>query len=253
MPGGIVSTAAAARSKKELNIFGLTRETFQRWRRDLRPARLAGLFLFEFVVVLLGVLAAQWVADWAEDRRLTREAEVQFAQARDAGIRLAQVADYWSKVSPCMVDRAAQIARLAAAGGTMSAAEIGRPALPTGQMPTWDEAVRRAAYARFGDEKMGVIANLEVGVEITMDTSRLIRDGWSTFALLDPANGTPTDADRANVRLAAIRVMDYVRLMRANGVAEEMEILGVPADQWHVGELEPLGVDRCGMLLDWQK
>ena len=48
------------------------------WRR-LREGSLAKLFLFEFVVVMLGVLAAQAVAEWAgeraEDRRLASAME----------------------------------------------------------------------------------------------------------------------------------------------------------------------------------
>lgn len=198
-------------------------------------------------------MAAQWAADWAEDRRLADEAAVQFAQSRDAAIRLGQVMAYWQKVGPCLIDRARQVSQVAASGGTMTAAEIGRPALPSAQMPVWDPDVRRAAYARFGEEKMDVIAGLEVGLSIAMETSGLIRDGWSTFALLDPANGTPTDADRANVRLAAIKVMDYVRLMRSNGVTEEMKVLGVKPEQWQSLDLARSGVDQCGMLLNWQK
>ena len=219
----------------------------------MRPAKLAGLFVFEFTVVLLGVLAAQAVADWAEDRRLLREAEVQYMQARDQAIELAQVHAYWAKVAPCLADRARGIARVAADGGSLSAADIGRPALPTVRMPAWDADVRRVAYARYGKQKMDAIAGLEVAVMVTIDTSIRIREGWSKFALLDPKNGTPSDADRANVRLAAIGVIDYVRVMGSNTPSSEMEILGVPRAEWETVDLTAQGLDSCGLILNWQR
>lgn len=219
----------------------------------MRPTRLAGLFLFEFTVVLLGVLAAQAVADWAEDRRLLHEAEMQYTQARDQAIELARVHAYWAKVAPCLADRARGIARLAADGGTLSAADIGRPALPTVRMPAWDPDVRRVAYARYGKQKMDAIAGLEVAVMVTIDTSIRIREGWSKFALLDPRNGTSSDADRANVRLAAIGVIDYVRVLGSNTPSDEMEILSVPRAEWETVDLKAQGLDDCGLILNWQR
>ena len=252
MPGGIVSTAAAARSKKELNIFGLTRETFQRWRRDSRLPRLIGLFVFEFTVVLLGVLAAQWVADWAEDRRLTREAEVQYAQARQQSIMAANVQKYWARVGPCLRERAKAVARAASAGETMTSAAIGRPALPLTRMPTWDEDVRRAAIRRYGQQRMDAIEFFEGRTQIMTETMIQIRDAWSTFALLDTSNGQPSNIDRANVRAAAISVMDYVRVLGYNDSSPAMDALGVPRAEWSSGELQDTAVDACGLIKDWQ-
>ena len=202
--------------------------------------------------MLLGVLAAQAVADWAEDRRLWREAAAQYQQARDQAIDQARIMAYWADVGTCLIDRAREVARVAADGGTLPASSIGRPALPSARMPTWDEDVRRVAYVRYGKEKMDTIAGFEVGVMILTETSLRIRDGWSTFALLDPANGTPSDQDRANVRLAAISVMDHIRLMRANSPAADMKVLGVPPAEWKAYDPRPWEVDRCGLIVNWQ-
>ena len=233
-------------------IFKLTREGAARWLSEARLYRLAGIFLFEFVVVLLGVLAAQEVADWADDRRLAREAGVQFQQAREQAIRNAGVQKYWATVAPCLIERAREVARLAANGETMSAAEIGRPALPMTRMPSWDEDVRRAAIARFGSARMDAIANFEVNVEIARETTIGTRDNWATFALLDPANGTPSDVDRGNVRLAAIKVSDYIRLMRYNDPVADMDALEVPRAEWENVGIGNTPVDRCGFIRDWQ-
>jgi hypothetical protein len=230
----------------------LTRANVAQWLGSGRAARLAGLFLFEFVVVLLGVLAAQAVADWGEDRRLTRDAEVQFREARAQAIESARTMAFWAAVGPCLIERAQQVARVAASNQTMTAAQIGRPALPWLRMPAWDEDVRRAAIARIGRRQMDALAQMEAGVAIAMETSFGVRNGWSTFALLDPSNGVPTDLDRSNVRLAAIQVVDHIRVLVVNTPAEQMDALGIKRSEWETVDFNTPQFDRCGLIRDWR-
>lgn len=201
---------------------------------------------------MLGVLAAQAVADWGEDRRLTRDAEVQFREARSSAIQSAGTLAFWRAVAPCLIGRAQQVAQMAASDQTMTAAQIGRPSLPWLRMPTWDEDVRRAAISRFGADAMGAIGGMEVRAEIGLETTIRVRDAWSTFALLDPVNGPPTEADRGNVRLAAIRVIDHIRVLQANNPAEAMDALGVKRSEWEVIDFETAQYDRCGLLREWR-
>jgi hypothetical protein len=119
-------------------------------------------------------------------------------------------------------------------------------------MPAWDEDVRRAAIARFGKPQMDAVAQMEAGVEIALETSVRVRDAWSTFALLDPANGTPTDLDRGNVRLAAIQVADHIRVLAVNTPAEQMDVLGIKRSEWEVVDFNTTQFDRCGLLRDWR-
>jgi hypothetical protein len=119
-------------------------------------------------------------------------------------------------------------------------------------MPSWSENVRTAAIARFGKERMDAIASSESGVQIMMGTNVQIRDRWSTFALLDAANGPPSDVDRGNVRLAAISVIDLVRMMGYNDPSEVMEPLGVPQAEWKKFEIDGAAIDRCGLITNWQ-
>ena len=217
-----------------------------------RLARFSGVFVFEFVVVMLGVLAAQAVADWGEDRRLTRDAEVQFREARSSAIQTAGTLAFWAAVGPCLIERAQHVAQVAAGDQTMTAALIGRPSLPWLRMPTWDEDVRRAAISRFGADEMGAIFGMEVRAEIGLETTIRVRDAWSTFALLDPVNGPPTEVDRGNVRLAAIRVIDHIRVLQANNPTEAMDALGVKRSEWQVIDFETEPYDRCGLLREWR-
>lgn len=214
--------------------------------------RLAGVFVFEFVVVLLGVVAAQAVADWADDRRLGREAAAQFQQARAAAIQVAIIQHHWRTVSACLGQRAQAVARAAANGEPMTAAEIGRPALPATTMPVWDPEVRRAAIARYTPLEIEAIEYFENRAMILTETTIRARDGWSTFAMLDPANGPASAVDRGNVRLAAISVVDHMRLLGYADPAEPMAALGVAASEWQRPNFEPGRIDACGLLNDWR-
>lgn len=208
--------------------------------------------MFEFVVVLLGVLAAQAVADYADDRRLAHAADVQFAQARLAAIDIANIMHYWRTVGPCMSDRARKVARAAAGDETMSAAAIGRPAMPYTRMPSWDEDVRQAALARFTAAQMEAIDFFEGRAEVIGETTSRVRDSWATFAMLDPAIGSPSAVDRGNVRLAAISVVDHIRLLGYNDPTAEMAALGVPTSEWQRWPFDAGRVDTCGMILNWR-
>lgn len=72
---------------------------------------------------------------------------------------------------------------------------------------------------------MDAIASSETALQIMMGTNAQIRDRWSTFALLDAANGPPSD---------------------------EMEPLGVPQVDWKKFEIEGVPIDRCGLIPAWQ-
>lgn len=50
------------------------------------------------MVVLLGVLAAQAMADWAEERRLGHEAPAQLQQVRRQAIEVARALHFWNTV-----------------------------------------------------------------------------------------------------------------------------------------------------------
>ena len=234
-------------------MFKLTRAETEKGLDRHKVLHLAGLFLFEFIVVLLGVMAAQAAADWAEDRRLTHAAEVQFREARESALRSAQSMNFWATVGPCLIDRVKEVSRAAANGETLAAARIGRPALPWMSMPEWDPELRRAAIARYGQAQMNSLAQMEAGVDIARETTIRLRDAWSTFLLLDPADGPPSDADRANVRLAAIRAIDHIRVLEVNAPTDEMKGLGIDAKEWKGGSPVADDLDGCGLIRNWHQ
>jgi hypothetical protein len=70
--------------------------------------------------------------------------------------------------------------------------------------------------------------------------------------LLDPSNGAPTDLDRSNVRLAAIQVVDHIRVLVVNTPAEQMDALGIKRSEWETVDFKTAPYDRCGLLREWR-
>jgi hypothetical protein len=79
-----------------------------------------------------------------------------------------------------------------------------------------------------------------------------IADQWPTFRLLDGATGSPSPADRAQVRLAATKIdnnLRWVMFQGSTGSVENLREAGLAPN----GDLPPSArfVDDCGLLKDW--
>lgn len=118
-------------------------------------------------------------------------------------------------------------------------------------MPAWDEDVRRAAFTRFGRDRMGAIDYFEHRAQVIAETSGRVRDGWCAFTLLHPANGPPSAVDRGNVWIAAISVLDHIALLGYGDPAEAMDALGVLRGQWESVDGEA-PFDDCGLIRNWR-
>jgi hypothetical protein len=221
--------------------------------RHHRLRRTARLFLFEFVVVLLGVLAAQMLQNWAASRQARDEARLAVEQTRRDIAGLAAITRFWERSAPCLIDHVTTIARVAAAGGTLSSQQLGRPALPTPDAAAWSDATRSAV-----EQNIGVTAvqdhddNAVAPADIIRGYNREIANEWAVFGLLDPAFGQPSALDRANVRLAAARVRTLLK-MQAYKVREMKRVtdrLGIAEDRDAASDYRE-ATDKCGLLKNW--
>lgn len=225
--------------------------------RTARIQRTARLFLFEFVVVLLGVLAAQMLQSWVADASARNETDQAIERSRADTIHLLLIANYWLKVGPCLQNRVAQIARAAAAGQTLSANEIGRPALPLPTDMTWPESTTLVARRVYGERLVDQHGSLALNASISRREQDAISRDWPSFELLDPRLGPASAADRANVRLAATRIRASVRLLMVNGdfvrtLAKQMRIEPLPGQKLEVSGVDFDKVaDDCGLLRQW--
>lgn len=216
---------------------------------EQRFARAAKLFAFEFAVVLLGVFVAQMLQSMsAETQARTQTAEAIDKLRLDIG-RLREITAFWQKYGECLADHTTQIATVAANGATMPTAEIGRPALPLPQFTSWSETTILNARRWFGETPINNYRRFGQNADVMLNLSRDIAREWAAFGLLDPAYGTPSEADRANVRLAAMRIRTLIKMeiYKAREVLDESTRIGVtPADQDYTAV-----VNDCGLLRNW--
>ena len=99
--------------------------------RRRRARRLVQLFAFEFVVVLLGVLAAQLLQDWYAERKDARRAQAVLAAFAGETRRFVTTAEYRDRAHACEMARLARLAELVRTGGTADEAERATPLMPS--------------------------------------------------------------------------------------------------------------------------
>lgn len=184
-------------------MFAATRQRLAgAWRR-LREGSLVRLFLFEFVVVLLGVLAAQWLAEWSNDRQAVRAMEDARARLdRDLAMALPTM-DIWAKAIPCLDVRMDEILRASAAQRTLAPGDLRRPRF----FGAGDQTVPPETMALIGRVHGAEVADYyERSVDKASQLSKFsdaIAAQWQQFALINPDYGSPTGADFHAARAAA--------------------------------------------------
>lgn len=218
--------------------------------RTSKARRVAALFLFEFIVVVLGVLAAQMLQTAAANRQSRNDAELSLERSEHEWRQMRAIASYWIGVAPCLERHVARIARIASEGGSMSIAEIGRPALPTPPATPWSDATVLAARRAFGETSYERYQELRAQVQLFASYNAQFAPDWAALGLLDSTFGTPSAVDRANVRLAAMRLRGQIRLyaFKAREILARTETgPDVPLSIGPYAEL----ANRCGMLRNW--
>jgi len=99
------------------------------WQHSGKARQLVGLFAFEFVVIVLGVLTAQAVSDWSRERAAHREmlANKERADAQIAFLAATSIA--YGRVIPCMEQRVIRVMKGASGPGSVDPVMLVRPIL----------------------------------------------------------------------------------------------------------------------------
>ena len=173
----------------------------------------ARLFAFEFVVVVAGVLTAQALASWVAGRADQRAVTEEDRRVRYEIGRARQVAGVWSAAVPCLVQRVESVARQAATTAPIDAADLKAPRFFGYTVEPFSSEMGREFHARFGNERVDNYAVVISASATILDTYREVRRGWDRFALLDPALGLPSEADRTTVRDVAVQMRSQLELI----------------------------------------
>lgn len=217
----------------------------------------ARLFVFEFVVVVAGVLVAQLLQERVREVGARKESDQAIERARAEAVRLILIGDHWRRVGPCLQARVEGIARVAATGGTLDAEQLRGPMLWIPITTPWSESTTLVARRVYGNKLVDQYADLALNASVVRAANDTIIRNSQSFKLLDPSLGQPSAADRANVRLAAVQVRAGIRqLMRNADVVKNLTTeMGIHAARGQKLEITGLQVDReadeCGLRRNW--
>lgn len=180
------------------------------WWRSARPRHSARLFVFEFAVVLAGVLAAQALADWAHERsaletmehsRARTEAEIR-ADLHDALI--------WKAAAPCFRDRMHEV-MVQAADGPIDAALEARPSIKTLYFTPISDETSLLMRRRYGDVHAHLLDMLRFNIDSLNNRAGRAATAWGRLALAASANGAVSVGDRLAAREAAAEILSELR------------------------------------------
>jgi hypothetical protein len=205
-------------------------QTVRHWWGSGRGKVTARLFLFEFLVVVAGVLTAQALANWVADRAEQRAVSEEDKRVRYEIGRARQVARLWAAATPCLVQRVENVARQASTNRTVDPGELKVPRFIGYTVEPFSPDMNREFHDRFGNERVDNYAVISSASTTLVNSYRDVRRGWDRFALLDPALGPTSAADRATVRDVAVQLRSQLDLIRASAEMIESTAagLGIP-------------------------
>lgn len=186
----------------------------RRWWSGRDKARIAGLFAFEFTVVVLGVLTAQAVADWSRDRTARRDMLASKAEADQQAARLAAASVAYGRVIPCMDGRMMLIMRAASSGQPLDPAMLVRPTVRSDPFTplSGENLIHLRKY--YGREVANSYVRLAGNHGRFVELVAALADGWQSLTIISPEAGRVGPGDRQEARVIAARMRSTLRSLR---------------------------------------
>ena len=190
-------------------------QAVRHWWGSGRGRITARLFAFEFIVVVTGVLVAQALANWAQDRAAFKA--MQEAKAR-AEVEISDnmyAASVYQAAIPCFEDRMREVMRTASKGPVDRQMAV-RPSLKSSGLSKIGEQSALLLRKENGDRWSNLFDALARSIfDIDYRSSRVAEE-WGRIALADPTNGDVSLGDRLAAREAAANILAHLRGMRIN-------------------------------------
>ena len=201
-------------------------QAVRQWWGSGRGKLTGRLFLFEFAVVVVGVLAAQGLANWVGTRAEREAGRRLFADATEGARQLDRTFGYWQRFAPCLRSHVVSISRAAANGGSMSGDAIGRPAVPSPGEPQFSADDWRKIALVATPEQVQSLRELQATASVYNAYASETARQWATFRLLDSSLGAASPEDRSRVRAAAMQVDSTLRWMMNRRMGKILPIFG---------------------------
>lgn len=212
-------------------------QTVRHWWHGGRGKVLLRLFLFEFIVVVAGVLVAQALAGYAQTRASFAQMEVERARVRYELESAHSNFETWSVAVPCLNQRMTDVMN----GRDFTSQELRRPSMPTPNYAPPDSLTLNLIAERYGIDEKNRLKSMADQIASLTARNDMIVSAWGRLMLLDPANGPVTAEDRAQARLAAADIKGYLRSLEVMTHAglQTLRKLGVRARNNDAPEMGP--------------
>ena len=192
-------------------------QTVRHWWDNGRGKVTLRLFLFEFVVVVVGVLVAQGLATYVQDRSDLARMEAERARIRFELTDAHAAFREWLVAVPCLDQRMTEVMN----GKQFAPNELRRPAFVSADVATPNTDTIEMIARRYGTQEKISLNWILSNILKIEPSSAIIREKWALLSLIDPVNGPPTASDRAAARVAAAEIK--AQLERIGGLAANME------------------------------
>lgn len=200
--------------------------TVRHWWGSGRGKVTARLFVFELLVVVAGVLIAQALANVVQDRAEFAKMQSERSRVRYELTSVHNAFQVWDVALPCLDQRMTEVMR---GLPPQVAGSLRRPRLPVPSFAMPSTEVLDLIGRHYGTEEKN---RLNWIAENTNNAAPLIASiitNWGRLALIDPQNGSVTQTDRVEARLAAADIKAQLRGLEVlsrdtNGVLSKMNI-----------------------------
>lgn len=205
-------------------MFEAVRARFVGAWHQIKSRGFVGLFFFELLVVTLGVLLAQEIADRANHRKELAAMEAAKARADLEMGDAAMVGRLWGKLGQCIGEDLEAVFRAARSNDPIDGALLDPPGtFITAVMPL-DERTKLLIRERYGDDAAYNYDRMQRLSQRFDAKADGLADLWGRLQLFNPRNGGIDTADQALIReTAAIIKAD---LEAARSTAREMVRVG---------------------------
>ena len=184
-------------------------QTVRHWWGSGRGKITARLFLFELLVVVIGVLIAQGLAGYAQTRADFAKMESERSRVRDELTIVHSVLQSWQAAIPCLDRRMTDVMQ----GAQLATVSMRRPRFPSfGYAPPTTE-VMDLIGKRFGTTEKNRLNWIAENSANANPVIASIITKWGRLMLVDLSNGTVTESDRREARLAAADIKAQLRAM----------------------------------------
>ena len=219
-------------------MFQSSREQIRHAWQGLRERGTLRLFAFEFVVVLLGVLAAQVIQNVSQERARQQDAQETLVRLRQQMSDAKDHSDTWRAALPCLQERVEQIMRAASIDGPVAIETTRRPKLNQLISTTASPEQFARIAGEVGTKPDIALQDVVTRIDAITAASLSIRQSWDMFRLLDPSLGRPSPLDRAAARAAGASILTELRSIQFASDMIDIDARIMPAG--HPTPFDPL-------------